>query len=131
MDASSESDSFNIKDPTSEPQPELAEMYHLLEEADKKFERKLYRVAAKVYGHALEACENVKALDLDVECGILRKRAACWVRSDKYRELLIDAERLLSYDAADAEALEWQRLAKCSLGSEAEPSILNSCSVGL
>jgi len=97
--------------------PGLAEVHKHLDTANTYFRQKLYHISAKAYGHALEACEHAKAVDLEFECEIIRKRAACWQHLNKKQELLAEAERILSYDANDAEALEWQKSATQALDS--------------
>jgi len=86
-----------------------------VERGKKLFGRGFYNQAADAYNSALETCESERAVEVDLECEILRCRAGCWVKLRDYSSLLKDAQRLLKYDDSDAEALEWQRRARSLL----------------
>merc|ERR1712151_273375 len=79
--------------------------------ADDHLERRLYRCAAREYEKALKGCTSNACVDLDEEIAILHKRASCWEQLKDHQKLLDDAERLLSIDASDAQALQWQKRA--------------------
>eukprot|EP00411_Alexandrium_monilatum_P079876 CAMPEP_0175607044 /NCGR_PEP_ID=MMETSP0096-20121207/61028_1 /TAXON_ID=311494 /ORGANISM="Alexandrium monilatum, Strain CCMP3105" /LENGTH=234 /DNA_ID=CAMNT_0016911893 /DNA_START=37 /DNA_END=738 /DNA_ORIENTATION=- len=68
--------------------------------------------------NALEACKHVKMMDLEMECEILRCRAACWKELEEYSALLEDAERILSLDDQDSAARLWRSLASQALAGE-------------
>lgn len=88
-----------------------------LERAEEHAAAHRYREAASAYGRALADCERSRAVELDVECEILRGRAACWSKIGDFKSLLVDAERLLEYDSSDKEALEWKRVAQSNKGA--------------
>eukprot|EP00931_Biecheleriopsis_adriatica_P105819 TRINITY_DN80340_c0_g1_i1.p1 TRINITY_DN80340_c0_g1~~TRINITY_DN80340_c0_g1_i1.p1 ORF type:complete len:616 (+),score=173.60 TRINITY_DN80340_c0_g1_i1:105-1952(+) len=73
--------------------------------------------AAAAFGEALKCCEDERAVELEFECELLRGRASCWRKMREFKPLLEDAEKLLSYDADDAEAEEWKKLAMAELRS--------------
>ncbi|CAK0829110.1 unnamed protein product, partial [Prorocentrum cordatum] len=81
----------------------------LLAQAARYTDRKLYRLAAREYGKALESCAAAGCVELDEEADILRRRAECFAELKEHQKLLDDAERLLGYDSADPRALEWRR----------------------
>lgn len=75
-----------------------------------------YYQAAAAFGEALQCCQEERAVELEFECELLKGRASCWRKMKEFKSLLEDAEKLISYDADDQEALEWKRLAMDELG---------------
>lgn len=75
------------------------------------FNKRRLNTAAFEFERALEGCTKQRAVDLDDEIEALRGCARCWKELKEHAKLAADAERLLGFDAADEEALEWQRLA--------------------
>lgn len=70
-----------------------------------------YYQAAAAFSEALQCCQEERAVELEFECELLKGRASCWRKMNEFKSLLEDAEKLISYDADDQEALEWKRLA--------------------
>merc|ERR1712190_148344 len=74
-----------------------------------------FEEATEAFSKALDACRRMRSVDVDLECDILRKRAACWARTGGFKELLADSERILSLNSEDKEADEWRRMASFEL----------------
>jgi len=79
-----------------------------------------FKAAASLFGEALRGCRDMRSVDLDFECELLRARAACWCSLGLCEELLQDAERVLAHDPLDKEAMEWRTLARESLRTSQE-----------
>merc|ERR1719262_1984398 len=86
-----------------------------MEQGEQMAEVGAFEEAALSFGTALDACRRCRSCDLEVECDLLRKRAACWARTGRHKELLEDAERILSLNEDDKEADEWRRMASFEL----------------
>mmetsp|Transcript_2515 Transcript_2515/g.5026 ORF Transcript_2515/g.5026 Transcript_2515/m.5026 type:complete len:760 (-) Transcript_2515:118-2397(-) len=74
-----------------------------------------FEEAAAAFGEALTACRRSRTIDLEEESSILRKRASCWAKLGRHKELLEDAEQLLSYNDEDEQADDWKRMATLEL----------------
>lgn len=69
-----------------------------------------YRAASGFYTEALKGISKQKAVDVDLELEILRNRCKCWKQLGCHKELLEDAERILSVTkGGDKEAEDWRR----------------------
>jgi len=101
-----------------EKRPVGEAIQQLLERARGYSDLESWEASSRAYTAALAACERTRAVDLDLEREALRGRAECWLHLARHDRLLADAERLLSYDGADAEAEDLRLLASSRLGQE-------------
>jgi len=65
-----------------------------------------YRDAACLFDEALKGCSQLRATDLDLECGILRDRITCSIHLGAHKNVIDDAERILAIHPEDFEAQE-------------------------
>mmetsp|Transcript_48194 Transcript_48194/g.112766 ORF Transcript_48194/g.112766 Transcript_48194/m.112766 type:complete len:182 (-) Transcript_48194:78-623(-) len=95
----------------------LSEAQTQLEKAQECVQRECWHTAAAAYSKALDACRESRAIDVEVECEMLRGRAQCWEKLQDYDKLLRDAELLLSLDDNAEDAKDWR--ARAELASSA------------
>lgn len=99
---------------------EPVDVSEYLERGHQMAKKGRFKAAACLYGEALKGCAQTRAVDMEFECEIFRARANCWKELGNHKELLLDAERILSFNNADADAKAWKKIAQDAQAMELE-----------